>query len=200
MGFPQKAVAYIEMEDYLVLEQASRYKHEYLQGVVYAIQGEPARGMAGGSQTHSRLIRNATLALHTRLQDTPCEVLSSEMRLRIKAADAMFYPDVLVHCTPAEDPAHTLELTEARLVVEVLSPSTQVFDKGDKLKAYRLLPGLQHIILLNSHEQQAWACHRDTPDGEWQPLLPWVRGTVLPLNSLGLQIPWGEIYDGVGLV
>ena len=199
MGYPEKAVAYIEMEDYLVLEQASRYKHEYLKGVVYAIQGEPARGMTGGSQTHSRLIRNATMALHTRLQGTPCEVLSSEMRLRVKAAEAMFYPDVLVHCTPTEDPAHTLELTEARLVLEVLSPSTQVFDKGDKLKAYRLLPGLQHIVLLNSQEQLAWACHRDTPDGEWQPLLPWERGTALPLTSLGLQIPWAEIYDGVGL-
>ena len=199
MGYPEKAVAYIEMEDYLVLEQASRYKHEYLKGVVYAIQGEPARGMAGGSQTHSRLIRNATLALHGRLQGTPCEVLSSEMRLRVRAAEAMFYPDVLVHCTPTEDPAHTVELTEARLVLEVLSPSTQVFDKGDKLKAYRLLPGLQHIVLLDSQQQQAWACHRDTPEGEWQPLLPWVRGTNLPLASLGLEIAWGEIYDGVGL-
>ena len=199
MGYPEKAVAYIEMEDYLVLEQASRYKHEYLKGVVYAIQGEPARGMAGRSQTHSRLIRNATLALHGRLQGTPCEVLFSEMRLRVRAAEAMFYPDVLVHCTPTEDPAHTVELTEARLVLEVLSPSTQVFDKGDKLKAYRLLPGLQHIVLLDSQQQQAWACHRDTTEGEWQPLLPWVRGTNLPLASLGLEIAWGEIYDGVGL-
>ncbi len=199
MGAPEKAVAYIEMEDYLVLEQASRYKHEYLKGVVYAIQGEPARGMAGGSQTHSRVIRNATMAFHTRLKGSPCEVLSSEMRLRVTVAEAMFYPDVLVHCTPTEDPAHTLELTEARLVLEVLSPSTQVFDKGDKLKAYRQLSGLQHIVLVNSQEQQAWSCHRDTPEGEWQPLLPWARGTALQLKSLGLEIPWGEIYDGVGL-
>lgn len=199
MGAPEKAVAYIEMEDYLVLEQASRYKHEYLQGVVYAIQGEPARGMAGGSQTHSRLIRNATLAFHMRLQGTPCEVLTSDMRLRVQAAEAMFYPDLLVHCTATEDPTTTQELTDARLVLEVLSPSTQIFDKGQKLKAYRQLPGLQHIVLINSQEQQAFACHRDTPEGEWQPLLPWARGSVLQLKSLGLEIPWGEIYDGVGL-
>ena len=199
MAYPEKAVAYIEMEDYLVLEQASRYKHEYLQGVVYAIQGEPARGMAGGSQTHSRIIRNTTLALHQRLQGSPCEVLASEMRLRVQAAEAMFYPDVLVHCTPTDDPANTVELTEARLVVEVLSPSTQAFDKGSKLTAYRQLPGLQHIVLLSSQEQAAWACHRSTPDGEWQPLLPWQRGGVLPLESLGLQIHWAEIYEGVGL-
>ena len=199
MGAPEKAVAYIEMEDYLVLEQASRYKHEYLQGVVYAIQGEPARGMAGGSATHADLIRNFGFALHTRLRGTPCSVKMSDMRLRVKVAEAMFYPDVLVHCTPPEDPVHTQELTEARLVLEVLSPSTQVFDKGQKLKAYRQLPGLQHIVLINSQEQQAFACHRDTPEGEWQPLLPWARGTALQLKSLGLEIPWGEIYDGVGL-
>ncbi len=55
MAAPTKAVAYIEMEDYLALENASRYKHEYLQGVIYAIQGEPVRGMAGGSAAHARI-------------------------------------------------------------------------------------------------------------------------------------------------
>lgn len=101
MGNPEKAVAYIEMEDYLVLENASRYEHEYLDGVVYAIQGEPVRGMAGGSAAHADLIRNVGFALHSRLRGTPCQVKMTEMRLCIDAADAVFYPDVLVHCTPA---------------------------------------------------------------------------------------------------
>ena len=78
MSAPTKAVAYIEMEDYLALENASRYKHEYLQGVIYAVQGEPLRGMAGGPQTHSRIIRNAGYALHGKLQGSPCEALSTE--------------------------------------------------------------------------------------------------------------------------
>ena len=79
MGAPSKAVAFIELEDFLALETASRYRHEYLDGVIYAIQGEPVRGMAGGSQVHARIIRNATVALHARLAGTLCEVLSSEM-------------------------------------------------------------------------------------------------------------------------
>jgi Uma2 family endonuclease len=199
MGGPSKAVAYIEMEDYLALENASRYKHEYLGGVIYAIQGEPVRGMAGGSQTHSRIIRNAGYALHGKLQGSPCEALSTEMRLRIAAADAVFYPDVLVHCQLVANPATTMELTDARLVIEVLSPTTQHFDRGDKLRAYQRLAGLQHIILLSSMEQAAWACHRVPADAEWTDLLPWPRGTRLPLDGLGVDLGWDEVYAGVGL-
>ncbi len=199
MVIAEKALAYIELEDYLVLENASRYKHEYLQGVIYAVQGDGARGMAGGSQTHSRLIRNMTIALHQRLSGSPCEALASDMRLRVEAADAMFYPDVLVHCGPSEDPTSTMELSRARLIVEVLSPSTQRFDRGQKLTAYRKLPGLQHIVLLSSLEQAAWVCHRVPADAEWSELAPWPRGATLQLDGLGLSLPWGEVYDGVGL-
>lgn len=199
MAVAEKAVAYIEMEDFLVLENASRYKHEYLAGVIYAVQGDGTRGMAGGSQTHSRLIRNTTVALHKRLLGTPCEVLATEMRLRVELADAVFYPDVLVHCGNSDDPTSTMELNQARLIVEVLSPSTQRFDRGQKLTAYRKLPGLQHIVLLSSLEQAAWACHRVPAEADWTELAPWPRGTAMPLEGLGLSLPWGEVYDGVGL-
>lgn len=199
MAIAEKAVAYIEMEDYLVLENASRYKHEYLAGVIYAVQGDGTRGMAGGSQAHSRLIRNATFALHKRLIGSPCEALASDMRLRVEAADAMFYPDVLVHCGPAGDPTSTMELSQARLIVEVLSPSTQRFDGGQKLAAYRKLQGLQHIVLVSSLEQAAWACHRVADVADWSAMAPWPRGTPLALDGLGLSLPWGEVYDGVGL-
>lgn len=199
MAVAEKAVAYIELEDYLVLENASRYKHEYLAGVIYAVQGDGTRGMAGGSAVHADLIRNIGFALHQRLRATPCSVKMTEMRLRVDAADAMFYPDVLVHCRPLPDPSNTTELTEARLIVEVLSPSTQRFDGGQKLAAYRKLPGLQHIVLVSSLEQAAWACHRLPADAMWSELAPWPRGTPLPLEGLGLSLPWGEVYDGVGL-
>ena len=199
MGAPSKAVAFIELEDFLALETASRYRHEYLDGVIYAIQGEPVRGMAGGSQVHARIIRNAVFALHARLNGTPCEVLSSEMRLRIDVANAVFYPDVLVHCTQSTNPLTTVELTEARLVIEVLSPTTQHFDRADKLHAYRRLPGLQHIVLLSSMEQAAWACSRVPADSSWTELAPWQRDTPLALEGLGLQLQWADVYGGVGL-
>ena len=199
MAVAEKAPAYIEMEDYLVLENASRCKHEYLDGVIYAVQGEATRGMGGGSAVHADLTRNIGFALHKRLQGTPCSVKMTEMRLRVDAASAMFYPDVLVHCRQVPDPSNTMELSEARLIVEVLLPSTQRFDRGQKLTAYRKLPGLQHIVLLSSLEQAAWVCHRVPADAAWSELTPWPRGTTLPLDSLGLSLPWGEVYDGVGL-
>ncbi len=73
----QKAAAYIELEDYLVLEAASRHKHEYLDGVIYAVQGEAVRGMTGGSAAHADLIRNIGFALHARLRGSPCSVKMS---------------------------------------------------------------------------------------------------------------------------
>ncbi len=201
MGVPQKAVAYIEIDDYLVLENASRYKHEYLEGVIYAIQGEAFRGMAGGSAAHADIIRNFGFALHTQLRGTRCSVKMSEMRLRI-ADDAVFYPDVLVHCQPSQvpavSPATVTELTQAQLVAEVLSPTTQHFDRGAKLQAYQKLASLQHVVLLSGMEEAAWACHRGA-DGQWGDLLPWPRGTTLALPSLGLQVGWDDVYGGVGL-
>ncbi len=199
MGVPEKAVAYIAMEDYLVLENASLFKHEYLDGVIYAVHGDTASGIPCGSQNHSRLIRNALYALHGRLKGSPCEALATEMRLRIDAVDAVFYPDVLVHCEPSTDGADIMELKSARLVIELLSRCTEVSDKGAKLAAYRLLPGLQHIVLLSSLEEAAWECHRVPADAAWSALQPWPRGTDLALDGLGLSLPWGEIYDGVGL-
>ena len=199
MGAPSKAVAYIELEDYLVLENASRYKHEYLDGVIYAIQGEPVRGMAGGSAVHADIIRNVGFALHGALKGSPCSVKMTEMRLRIQAVDAVFYPDVLVHCQHIGNPATTMELTEARLVIEVLSPTTQHFDRGEKLQAYRHLVGLQHIILISSMEEAAWACHRVPADAQWSALEAWPRGSELRLEGLGLSLGWDEVYAGVGL-
>ncbi len=92
-----------------------------------------------------------------------------------------------------------MELTEARLVIEVLSPTTQHFDGGEKLAAYRQLAGLQHIILLSSLEEAAWACHRVPADAPWTALEAWPRGTSLRLDGLGLSLGWDEVYAGVGL-
>jgi Uma2 family endonuclease len=155
--------------------------------------------MAGGSAAHADLIRNLGFALHVRLRGTPCAVKMTGMRLRIAAAGAVFYPDVLVHCQQPADPAATTELTEARLVAEVLSPSTEHFDRGEKLDAYRRLPGLQHIVLLSSTGAAAWACRREPAAAEWTPLEPWLPGTVLPLAGLGIEVGWEEVYGGVGL-
>ncbi len=115
------------------------------------------------------------------------------------AIGAVFYPDVLVHCQHIGNPATTMELTEARLVIEVLSPTTQHFDRGETLQAYQHLVGLQHIILISSMEEAAWACHRVPADAQWSALETWPRGSELRLEGLGLGLGWDEVYAGVGL-
>ena len=99
---------------------------------------------------------------------------------------------------PAQVPVAATELTQARLVVEVLSPTTQHFDRGPKLLAYQQLVGLSCVVLISSTEQAAWVCSR-AAGGSWLPLEPWARGTVLPLVDLGIDLPWDEVYEGVGL-
>jgi Uma2 family endonuclease len=191
-------LAYIEPEDYLALEDASRHRHEYLDGVIYAVHGSVAPELRGASAAHADLVRNIGFALHSRLHATRCEVAISVLRLRIAAANAYFYPDVVVHRSPSTVFPASPELTDARLVCEVLSPTTWAFDFGEKLTAYQALSGLQHILLVASTQQQAWACER-APDGRWGEVAPWLKGSTLALAGLGVELPWGEIYDGVGL-
>lgn len=195
----ERPLGYIEYEDYLVLERASQYKHEYLDGVIYAVQGDGTRGMAGGSAAHADVIANVGFALRTRLAGSPCKVKMSDMRVRVEASAAGFYPDVLVHCEPVNDPIHTDELKSARLIVEILSPSTQRFDAHAKLSAYWRLPGLQQIVLVSSTEQAVWSCNRSSDEALWSPLTAVPRHSVLQLPALDLQIDWREIYDGAGI-
>jgi Uma2 family endonuclease len=193
MGNPQKALAYIELHEYLALEKASETRHEYLEGVIYAIQGEPTRGMAGGSQRHADLVRNLGFALHARLRDTACNTSMSDLRLRIEAANAVFYPDVLVNCDPTEPSAS--EVKTATLVAEVLSPSTQQFDRGVKLAAYQKLAGLRIIILMSTTEPLLWLATREDDASAWTGLEE-VRGldSVLALGALKLTIPLAELF------
>lgn len=195
----EKSPAYIELDEYLALERASAFRHEYLDGVIYAVQGEPTRGMAGGTLVHADIVRNTGYALHGKLKGSGCRVNTSDLRLRIDAAGAVFYPDVLVHCRPVPDPGNTTELSSARLVVEVLSQHTQRFDRGAKLAAYRQLSGLRTVLLLSSLEQAAWVLERPADDGEWGELRSWTRGTELVLTDLGIGLTWDEVYAGVGL-
>jgi len=88
------------------------------------------------------------------------------------------------------------EPTEARLVIEVSSPTTQQFDRGQKLAAYQQLAGLRHIVLLSSTEEAAWACACDER-GIWSALEAWPAGTTLALPGLGVELRWDEVYEGV---
>lgn len=172
-------------DEFLVWEAQQALRHEYLAGDVFA--------MTGGTLDHNRLTRNLLMALCRRLDGTPCEAFSSDVMLRVEAADAYFYPDVIVTCSEADRRAERV-ISEPRVVAEVLSPSTAAHDWGAKFEAYSHLPGLAEYVLV---EAERIAVHVLRPNAAQR----WERwhcgaGDSLELTSLGIDIPLAELYAG----
>lgn len=147
MGLAQKAIAYIEPEDYLHLEDQSKEKHEYMDGVIYAWQGTTIRGMAGASADHSAVSLNIAVYFRQHVRDRGCQVFTSDMRVRPDSFSSYFYPDVAVRCGPKVE-GRTKEIDDACVIVEVLSDTTEGFDRQDKFERYKRMASLQFYVLV----------------------------------------------------
>ncbi len=133
-------VFYSETE-YVAFEDGSQERHEYLAGQIYA--------MAGGSPEHARLAGEVIAALHSALRPG-CAVFTSDLRVRIEAANLTTYPDVSVACGNIElAPIDKHAYTNPRLLVEVTSPITENYGRGEKLAAYQSLPSVTEILLVS---------------------------------------------------
>jgi len=174
-------------DDYLTMEQASRQRHEYVAGAVYA--------MAGGSQRHNRIALNLAARLLQRLSGRPCQVYMSDVKLYVAAAEAYYYPDVMVVCGEAQATAGTGLVVDAPvLVVEVLSEATETIDRREKLAAYRRLPGLQEYALV-SQDRLAVELYRREGDLGWL-YVCYEPGDVVQFASVGVEVPLAELYAG----
>jgi Uma2 family endonuclease len=125
---------------YLAWEERQQEKHEYVAGQVFA--------MVGARREHVLVSGNLYAALKQRLRGGPCQAYISDLKLRVEAADAFFYPDLMVSCDP-EDQAAEMFLARPILIAEVLSESTAASDRGDKFAAYRTLPSLREYVLVD---------------------------------------------------
>jgi Uma2 family endonuclease len=173
-------------EAYLAWEREQPYKNEYLDGLIYA--------MAGGTVAHGDTAMNICLALKVRLQGGPSRPHNSDVQVRIEKANAYFYPDVSVSCDPA-DAVAVQAIGAPTLIVEVLSPSTAAFDRGDKFAAYRTLLSLQDYILVDPETKRVERFSRNA-DGTWQ--MTDVTGTqTLHIPSLETEIPLAAIFENV---
>lgn len=148
MRSAQKSLAYIEPEEYLLLEANSKEKHEYMDGAIYAWQGSDVRGMAGASADHARVVMNIYASLREQIDPARCELFIMDVRLRPHERSAWFYPDLMARCGPALA-GDAMEVSDACLIVEVLSDSTENFDRQDKFDRYRLMPTLQTYVLVS---------------------------------------------------
>ena len=168
---------------YLAWEAEQAGKHEFVRGEVFA--------MTGTSVRHNLICGNLFAHLHAHLRQRPCRVFIADIKLRVDAADAYFYPDLLVTCSTA-DRAEPYVMREPCVVVEVLSPSTAAYDQGAKFAAYRQLASLREYVLIDPDTVSVNVFRRGE-DGHWV-LWPCAAGEIMELPSLGLSLPVDDLY------
>lgn len=177
------------IDEYLSLEEKATVKSEYCQGEIYA--------MSGGSLEHNRIVRNFLSQLDVALEGTGCEVFPSDLRLNVKRHKLFTYPDVVVVCgQPRLLAGRNDTITDASLIVEVLSPSTQDYDRNDKFRYYRALPSLAEYILVAQNEVRVEQHVRQRP-GQWMMTEHTKLTGDLVLPSLRVTLPLKSIYRGV---
>lgn len=173
--------------DYLAFEEASNVKHEFFAGEIYAL--------AGGSPEHAALAVRVAVALVAAIGDRPCHVFSSDLRVRVLATGLATYPDVTVVCGPLErDPESRVTVTNPSLVAEVLSNSTEDYDRGEKLEQYKRIPSLRECLLV-SHREPRIDLWRKRSTGGWERHTAG-RGERLRLDSLECEIAVDDVYRG----
>ncbi|MEM1416616.1 MAG: Uma2 family endonuclease [Myxococcota bacterium] len=181
VGEPALKMSYA---DYLRFEETAELKHEYIDGLVVA--------MSGGTLEHARLAAKMIVLLANALENAPCTVLSSDGRVRIEATNNARYPDVSVFCGEAQVASDDAQgLANPRVLVEVLSPSTERDDRGTKFAHYRRLEALQEYVLV-SQERASVEVFRRGEDG-WT-LREYGPGDQAELASLGVQLPVDALY------
>lgn len=186
MGTPREKPA-LDYAAYLELENASDERHAFHDGEAYA--------MAGGTPAHGRLIAQVSGSLYVALKGKPCMHTSSEQRVRIGEAHAV-YPDAMVVCPPvvrASDDVNAI--TNPVVLVEVLSATTEAWDRGGKFELYRGLPSLRHVVLVR---QDAWRVEhfRRMDDGTWR-LSVHGPGDALALDTVDATLGIDDLYDGI---
>lgn len=190
--------------DYLARERNSLEKHEYRDGEVLL--------MAGGSADHSLVALNVGGELRSILKGQPCLVYDSNLRIRIPRTVLYTYPDATVICGPrAVDPDDSTgeTVTNPKLIIEVLSPSTEAYDRGEKFARYRLLDSLEEYVLVSLAIPRIETFYRPppapavAPNADPAPERTWLISTTngisaaAKLLSLGISLPLAEIYRGI---
>jgi Uma2 family endonuclease len=182
----------IHFDDWLAAERAAAQgRTEFVDGEIFA--------MAGGSEAHNLICGNVLRELGNRFKGRPCYVYTSDMKVRIESANCGAYPDAMAVCGERLfwDGAKDV-LTNPALIVEVLSDSTEAYDRGDKFAHYRTIPSLGAYLVLSQHRISAELYLRQ-PNGDW---LLSTYGDIqdrIPLTALDVALPLAEIYDKVEL-
>lgn len=172
--------------DYLALEAASNVKHEFLDGQIY--------GMAGGTPEHAALKAAVTGLLFAQIRAGYCRAHDSDLRVRVLATGLATYPDVTIVCGPTDrDPDDINAVTNPTLIVEVLSRSTEAYDRGDKFEHYKNIISLQQYVLVSdsAREIETWT---RVAEGEWVQSIAH-EGEQARLSSISALLDVSEVYE-----
>lgn len=185
MSAPVHSVHYAWRE-YLALEGASNVKHEYLDGQIYA--------MAGGTPVHAALQVAVPNLLFPQLRAGRCRALGSDLRVRVLATGLATYPDLTIVCGPREsDPEDENSVTNPTLLVEVLSPSTENYDRGEKFAHYKRIPSLRQYVLISPDEHRVEVWSR-AGDDVWTSAIS-TDGDVADLAAVSARLDVRELYE-----
>ncbi len=188
MSLPQQFLPALTAEQYLDLERASEIRHEFLDGVMYA--------MAGESPDHSTICFNLAAITGLQIRDKPCRGFSPNMKVRAGASELYAYPDLMIVCGEAQfHDRHGDVLLNPTVIFEVLSPSTEKYDRGEKFARYRAqIETLQDYVLVSQEMPRIEHRHRQ-PDGTWAATEVSGLDGVLVLSSIDCRIPLAEVYS-----
>ncbi len=185
----QEVIAkHLSIMEYLQWEEQQEEKHEYEDGVIYA--------MAGASENHITITDNFTAILVPKLRGSQCRSFSSDMRVEIIEKNIYYYPDLLVTCDE-RDRLNRNHKSYPCLIIEVLSESTEARDRGVKFAHYQTIETLREYVLVSQLEERVEVFRRY--NGRLWLLQTYTTGETVQLQSINLEIPIAEIYAGVAL-
>jgi Uma2 family endonuclease len=173
------------VEEYMKFEEQSSFRHEYVNGVVHA--------MSGPSLAHVRITGEVFVAIKTHLRGSRCEPFATDAKLRIRSEtdEIVYYPDLVVACNRDEwGPNY---VCNPKLVVEILSPSTEHIDRREKAMTYRRVVSIEEYVLLEQDEHKV-IVHRRAEN--WKPHMYTGPQAVAEFRCIGLSVPLAQIYVG----
>lgn len=184
MGLPLHKIS---LAQFMAWEDVQAERHEFYRGEIFA--------MVGGTARHNRVILNLASRINDHLDGTRCQVFAESMKVQL-AQEGALYPDVVVTCESSEA-GDEQTVTDPKLIVEVLSPSTKGYDKRDKFILYRTLASLQEYVLIDPATRQV-EVFTLAQAGSWL-LTDQSKTGVLTLQSIELTLPFEQLFKGVTL-
>ena len=190
-GFPvpQPAEQFITAADYLARERQAEIKSEYLNGYIYA--------MSGASLKHNRIVAGLATVLGAQLRRKSCEPFFGDMRVKVSPTGLYTYPDVVVVCgEPQLEDQHLDTLLNPKVIIEVLSDSTEKYDRGDKFAHYRALESLTDYLLVAQNQPRIEHFARQN-DGSWRYAVADGLDAEIEIATIGCTLRLAEVYERV---